>query len=86
MARMSFGKIILVIILGALIGSLVGQLIGLVLPSGVVKDFFLKSSVLAVGPTPVEVGLFSLTLGFSVTLNIVGLVGIGVALYLLRWY
>lgn len=86
MLKKPLGQIILVIILGALIGSLIGQLIGLVLPEGVVKDFFLRSAELGVGPTSVDIGLLGFTLGFNVTLNIVGLIGIGIALYLLRWY
>ena len=50
-----------------------------------VKEFFLKDASFEVGPTEVDVGLFALTLGFRVVLNIVGLIGIGVAIYLFRW-
>ncbi|MFQ6113047.1 MAG: DUF4321 domain-containing protein [bacterium] len=86
MAKRSIGQIVLVIVLGAMIGTLLGELIGLLLPSGVVKDFFLKSASFAVGPGTLDVKLFSITIGFTVKLNIVGLFGVGIAIYLLRWY
>lgn len=86
MAKKPLSHIIVVIVLGAMIGSLVGQLLGLVLPAGVVKDFFLKSAPLEVGPVTLDVVLFAITLGFKITFNIVGLIGIGVAMYFFRWY
>ncbi|MFQ5707132.1 MAG: DUF4321 domain-containing protein [bacterium] len=86
MARKPFGHIVLVVILGAMLGTLFGELLALLLPVGVVKEFFLKSAAFGVGPATLDVRLFSLTLGFTIKLNIVGLFGIGVAVYLLRWY
>ncbi len=74
------------IILGAMVGTLLGELIGLLLPGGVVQDFFLKTASFGLGPGILDVKLFSLTAGFTIRFNIVGLLGIGVALYLLRWY
>lgn len=86
MATHKLGRIVLVIILGAMIGTLFGKLIALVLPDGVVRDFFLKEASFNIGPTPIDVGLIAITLGFKITLNIVGLLGVSLAIYLLRWY
>ncbi len=86
MATKSFGRIVLIIVLGCMIGTLFGKLIGLVLPEGVVRDFFLNEASFEVGPTPINLGLFAFTLGFRLTLNIVGLLGVALAIYLLRWY
>jgi len=86
MAKKPLGQIIVVVLLGAMIGTLFGHLLGLVLPEGVVKDFFLKSAPLEVGPITLDVVLFAVTLGFKITFNIVGLLGIGVAMYFFRWY
>lgn len=86
MAKRSIGQIVLVIVLGAMIGTLLGELISLLLPIGVVKDFFLKSAFFAVGPATLDVKLFSITVGFTIKLNIIGLFGVGIAIYLLRWY
>ena len=86
MNRKPIGRVVLVIVMGALIGSLTGQLIGLVLPAGVVKDFFLKSAPLEIGPTEVDVGFLGFTFGLSINFNIAGLIGVAVAIYLFRWY
>lgn len=86
MAKKPVGKIVLVIVIGAMVGSLLGQLLGLILPEGVVRDFFLRSAELSVGPAPISVGFLGVTLGFNFTLNIVGLFGIAIAAYILRWY
>ncbi len=86
MARKSLGYIVLVIVLGAMIGTLFGKLIGFVLPDGVVKEFFLKEANFEIGPATINAGLFAITLGFKVILNIVGLIGIGISIYVLRWY
>lgn len=86
MARRSLGKVVLIIVLGAMIGTLFGKLLALLLPTGVVKEFFLRSAHFGLGPTTLDVNLFSITVGLTVQLNIVGLFGIGVAIYLLRWY
>jgi hypothetical protein len=86
MATHKFGRVVLVIILGAMIGTLFGKLIGLVLPEGVVKEVFLKDAHWAVGPADIDVGLFAITLGFKITLNAIGFLGVCLAIYLLRWY
>ncbi len=86
MKPISLGRIVLVIVVGAMIGTLFGELLGLLLPTGVVKEFFLRSAHFGFGPATLDVRLFTITLGFTIKLNIVGLFGIGVALYLLRWY
>lgn len=86
MSRKPIGHILLVIILGAMIGTLLGELVGLIIPAGVVKEFFLKSAAFGLGPATLDIKLLSITAGFTIKLNIVGLLGIGVAVYLFRWY
>lgn len=86
MARKPIGRVILILVLGLMIGSLFGQLIGLVLPEGVVKEFFLRHATFEVGPAPISIGFLAFTFGFKIILNIVGFIGIIVAIYLLRWY
>ncbi len=86
MARKSIGQIVLIVVLGAMLGTLFGELLSLLLPTGVVKDFFLKSAHFGFGPATLDVRLFTITLGFTIKFNVVGIFGIGVALYLFRWY
>jgi hypothetical protein len=85
MRRKSLGFIIFIIILGALIGSVLGEVLGLILPSGVVKDFFLKSATASLGPGTIDIILMTFTLGFSFKINITGVIGILIAAYALRW-
>ena len=84
--KKSLGLIILILVLGALIGSALGEIIGLVLPEGVVKQFFIKSVTGTAGPATLNVVVFSFTIGFSIKLNVIGVVGIIIAAYLVRWY
>ncbi len=84
--RKSFGKMLLVILLGALFGTLLGHLLGLILPEGVVKEFFLRSWDPQFGPATLDLNLFSLTFGFTLKVNAVGVIGVAIAIYVLRWY
>jgi len=85
MRRKSFGYFLLVIIVGALIGTVLGEIIAFVIPDGVVKDFFLKSASASLGPGTLNIIVMSFTLGFSIKLNITGVIGILVAAYAFRW-
>ena len=72
--------------LGAVVGTLVGEILGFILPEGVVKQFFLLSKTLSVGPGTLNIIMLQLTLGLSITLNVISLIGIAIAYYLLRWW
>lgn len=85
MRRISFRLLVLIIILGALIGTVIGQ-ITLLLPEGVVKEFFVRSVTSGFGPATLDLNVFSLTIGFTFNLNISGVIGIAIAVYMLRWY
>ncbi len=85
-SKKNIGKVVLMIVLGALIGSLLGELVGLILPDGVVKEFFLRTADLVLAPTTLDLKVFTLTFGFSLSLNSSGFIGILLAVYLLRWY
>lgn len=84
--KKSVGAVLLILILGALIGTTLGEVIGLILPNGVVRDFFLKSITPSFYPGTLDLIVFSITLGFSLKLNIVSILGIALAAYILRWY
>ena len=85
MRKKNMGFIILIIILGALIGSALGEILAFILPAGVVKEFFLKSATASIGPGTLNIIIFTLTLGFSFKINTIGILGIVIAAYLLRW-
>jgi hypothetical protein len=85
MRKKSLGWVLIIILLGALLGTTLGEVLALILPEGVVKEFFLRSAQFGVGPVTLNLVIFTLTLGFSIKLNAISVLGIGIAAYLLRW-
>ena len=86
MRRLKFGVLILIIFLGLLIGSALGEILGFVLPDGVVKNFFLVSINAGIKPTEIDFNIIKFTFGFLFKLNVVGILGIAIASYMLKWY
>ena len=84
--KKSLGFILLILILGTLVGSALGEVIGMVLPNGVVKQFFLSSVNGGIAPTTLNAILFTFTIGFTIKLNVIGVLGVLITAYLLRWY
>lgn len=80
------GIFVLWLIAGAVIGSVVGQLLGLILPEGVVRQFFLSEASIGISPTTVDLAVITVTLGLSLKINVVGVLGILFAGYYFRWY
>lgn len=84
--RKPLGLVIAVVILGMLIGSVLGELIDGFVVEGVVNDFFTRSITAGFGPAPLDLVVIKLTLGLSIKLNVISVVGVVLAAYLLRWY
>lgn len=78
--------IIGILIFGAMIGSLLGEIIKMAIPDGVVKEVFLRSIDIVISPAVLDLIMFSITFGFTLKLNLMGIVGIAVAYYLLRFW
>jgi hypothetical protein len=84
--RKGAGFILLVLVGGALLGSALGQLVGVLLPQGVVRDFFVRAVTPGLTqPVTVDLLVLTLTLGFTLKLNIVALLGVVLTAYLLKW-
>lgn len=84
--KRSVGVILITLLIGAMIGTLLGDLLGMALPPGVVRELFLRSVAFSLGPTDVDLLVIQMTLGFSLKLNFSGVIGLGVAYYLLRYF
>lgn len=82
----SISIILLSLVVGAMLGTLLGEILGMTLPEGVVKELFLRSVAFSLGPTEIDLLIMNLTLGFSFKLNFSGIIGLGVAYYLLRYF
>ena len=82
--------IVLMIFSGAIIGSVLGDVAAALLPESVVRDFFLlafdTSKFGLTEPFVLDLRIFSITFGFTLKVNFMGLAGMGVAYYLLRYY
>ena len=74
------------ILLGAMAGTLLGEVLLFTLPDGVVKDFFVMAWEPSFGPGTINLLIFSVTFGFTLKVNLVGAIGVGIAIYVLRWY
>jgi hypothetical protein len=84
--RNSLALFIMVVFIGAIIGSAIGEIIGLLLPVGIVKDFFLKSVTFGFSPTTINLVILTFTIGALLKINIIGVIGIFLASYIFRWY
>ncbi len=84
--KFSLILIVGVLLFGAMVGSLFGELIKMGIPDGVVKEVFLRSIDIEIGPAFLNLIMFSLTIGFTLKLNLVGIIGLAIAYYLLRFW
>ncbi len=75
-----------ILFLGAMLGSLAGELIKLLLAEGVVKEVFLRSIDIMLGPAMIDLVMFSITLGFTLKFNFIGIIGLAIAYYILRFW
>ena len=79
---------------GAMIGGIIGNILALLLPDGVVKDFFLTSLTMDIsGIANNELGVFIIDLsiivlkfGLSMNFNFTSLIGLATAYYILRFF
>ena len=84
--KLSIIFVIGILLLGAMIGSLLGELLRSLIPDGVVKEVFLRSIDIMLGPAVIDLIMFSITLGFTLKLNFIGIIGLAVAYYILRFW
>lgn len=86
LARRSVGFLALTLFLGILVGSVVGQAIGLFVPEGgVAHQLFVDYESFGLGPASIDLVAFDLTLGFSVHVNLMSVIGVFLVAQLLRW-
>ena len=76
---------VIVIFVGSLIGTALGEALGVILPNGVVRDFFLKAVEFGINPQEIDILVLSFTIGFKVKLNIIGVIGVLLAAHFLKW-
>jgi hypothetical protein len=81
------GLVALIFFLGVVLGSVVGEVIGILLPDGsVIQQLFVSGSEFHVGPVFCDLIVFTFTIGFSLKVNLISVLGIIVVAFLLRLY
>ncbi len=94
MNKRSLMVIVLTLFVGAMAGTLVGEIFALILPVGVVKDFFLTSitfdlaGLAGIDRGVIVLDLIMLTLQFGISLkfNFTSIIGLAGAYYFLRYF
>ena len=84
--KRSLGLTFIALIFGAVMGTLFGNLLALMLPEGVVKQFFLQSVSWGISPVTLDFIVGTVTFGLRVKFNIISVLGLSVAYYLLRYF
>ena len=85
--RRRVGLVALVFFLGVILGSVVGELIGMLLPEGnLIRDLFISGKEFEAGPFFCNLIVFTFTIGFTLKVNLVSVLGIIIVAFLLRLY
>lgn len=85
--RRPLALVTLILFLGLIIGTVAGEAVGLVLPQGkIIRDVFVSPTEFHVGPVHVDLVAFSFTLGFSLRVNLMSVLGVFVVFGFLRYY
>lgn len=81
------GGLALTFFLGIIVGSVLGQVIGLFLAEGsTAHQLFVQYQRFGFGPTPIDLIVFEITVGFFVRVNLMSVIGIFLVAQLLRWF
>ena len=89
MHKKSIYLILAVILLGGILSTALSMLIGLILPDGVVKEFFLLSQAFGFGATEgnwVNLGPLRCKIGLFFDVSILSIFGIFISWYILRYF
>ncbi len=84
--KRSLGFIFIILIFGAVVGTIFGNVLALLLPEGVVKQFFLQSVSWGISPVTLDFIVGTVTFGLRVKFNIISVLGLAVAYYFLRYF
>jgi hypothetical protein len=86
--KSNVGILIVFMIIGLLIGSVMGEALAFILPNGSVLEMFLTHPIIRpeFGPATINLVVASITLGFSLKLNIISVLGVIFSAVLLRRY
>ena len=70
------GSFLAVVLISALVGTIAGEIFGVLVPTGFWHNVFAAGPKFQLGPAPLDLVVLSITLGFSLKINLCGLLGI----------
>ena len=81
--------ILIVVFIGCIMGTALSMFVSLMIPDGVVKDFFILSHSFGFGHSPnnwINLGPLRFKLGLFFDVSILSIIGIFVSWYILRYF
>lgn len=86
-AKRRVGTIALVFFLGVILGSVVGELIGIfTTEDSLMHKLFATGPQFEIEPRTIDLVVFTITIGFTLKVNLVSILGIILVAFLLRMY
>lgn len=77
--------LIFFVMIGGLLGGVLGEILRLFSPEGLLKEMFLKGYSIGLNPPlTLDLRLFTLTLGFTIQMNLFSLLGIIFGIYVYK--
>jgi len=85
--RKSLSTVVLALILGVLIGAICSEVIGLFLNEGsVAEQLFVRYVTFGPAVTRWDLVIIDITFGFQLHFNLMSVIGVFIAMQMLRWY
>lgn len=86
--KRSIFTILIILLFGCIIGTALSQLFSFILPEGVVKQFFLKTSSIGWGDSSgwMDFNIIRFKSGFYIDISVLSLIGMMISWYFLRYF
>ena len=87
--KRNLAYVFLILFFGVILGSIMSQLISMIVPLGVVRDFFLTSHSIGWGNQPenwIELFVIRFKTGLFIDVSVVSLLGMVISWYFLRYF
>ncbi len=77
---------LLAVVVGIVAGALLTTILEFILPTGVVKTFFMKEVKFGLDPIHIDLALIELTFGFKFAFNFIALISVALTVYYFKWW
>ena len=86
--KRSIAIIFLMLFFGCILGTALSQLFSMILPEGVVKEFFMQSLSIGWGNSSawIDLNIIKFKTGFYIKVSALSLIGMSISWYFLRYF